>query len=34
MLRHGFARGPLHVRVGTAEIMLRRCEASLIGVQV
>jgi ferrous iron transport protein A len=32
LIRSALAKGPLHVRVGTAEIMLRRGEANAIEV--
>ncbi|MFO0211575.1 MAG: FeoA domain-containing protein, partial [Pseudanabaena sp.] len=28
----GWMKGPLHVQVGMTEVMLRRCDASLISI--
>jgi ferrous iron transport protein A len=32
VLRRGWMNGPLHVRVGMTEVMLRRCDARQIAV--
>ncbi|KGF71983.1 iron transporter [Neosynechococcus sphagnicola sy1] len=32
LLRQGWMKGPLHVRVGMTEVMLRRCDAHRIYV--
>ena len=32
LLRRGWMKGPLHLRVGMTEVMLRRCDARLISV--
>ncbi len=32
MLRQGQMKGPLHVRVGMTEVMLRRCDARRISI--
>lgn len=32
MLRQGWMKGPLHVRVGMTEVMLRRCDARQISI--
>ncbi|BAY30231.1 FeoA family protein [Nostoc carneum NIES-2107] len=32
MIRHGWLSGPLHVRIGTTEVMLRRREAQEVGI--
>jgi ferrous iron transport protein A len=32
VLRHGLMKGPLHVRVGMTEVMVRRCDARQIAI--
>ncbi len=32
MIRRGWLSGPLHVRIGTTEVMLRRREAREVGI--
>ncbi len=32
MLRRGWMKGPLHLRVGMTEVMLRRCDARQISI--
>ncbi|WP_017302211.1 FeoA family protein [Nodosilinea nodulosa] len=32
VLRHGLLKGPLHVRVGMTEVMMRHCDARQIAI--
>ncbi len=34
MLRHGLLQGPLHIRVGMTEVMVRRCDARHIAINL